>query len=132
MGADPSGGAVPAAAPDDEPSDGPPQVTLGWPTAARVTELLELLAELPSTPSLVAEEARYRASELSWALPEHITHLGRGERHATGPVVLGELASTGLAALLDLLSGMPSTPPDIAAEAQEKAHDIWGLIRGGR
>jgi len=87
-----------------------------------------MLAELPSTPSLVAEEARYRASELSWALPEPTAHLGRGERHATGPVVLGELVSTGLAALLDLLSGMPSTPPDIATEAQEQADAIWGLI----
>lgn len=124
MSADPSGGAVPDASPEEHAA----KVTLGWPTAARITELLQMLAELPSTPSLVAEEARYRASELSWALPEHATHLGRGERQPTGPVVLGELVSTGLAALLDLLSGMPSTPPDIAAEAQEQADAIWGLI----
>jgi hypothetical protein len=124
MSADPSGGAVPDASPGAHAA----KVTLGWPTAARITELLQMLAELPSTPSLVAEEARYRASELSWALPEPATHLGRGERQPTGPVVLGELVSTGLAALLDLLSGMPSTPPDIAAEAQEQADAIWGLI----
>lgn len=124
MSADSSGGTVPGASPEQHV----PKVTLGWPAAARVMELLQMLAELPSTPSLVAEEARYRASELSWALPEPTAHLGRGERHATGPVVLGELVSTGLAALLDLLSGMPSTPPDIAAEAQEQADTIWGLI----
>lgn len=103
-------------------------VTLGGGEALRITELLELLAELPSTPGLVAEEARYRAAELSMALPDPVPQREPGLRQPPGPLSLEPMALTGLAALLDLLSGMPSTPPEVAQEAQVHADTVWRLL----
>jgi hypothetical protein len=103
-------------------------VMLGGAEAARLADLLERLAELPSTPGLVAEEARYRAAEVSWALPEHTFRPGPGQRGAGAPVLLDELAATGIAGLLELLSGMPSTPPGVADDALAQADALWALI----
>lgn len=110
---------------EERPAEG---VTVGGPEAARLTELLETLAELPSTPSLVGEEARYRASELSWVIPPPHGHRESGTRPPTGPIVLDRLAVTGIAGLLDLLSGMPSTPPGVADEALAQADVLWRLL----
>lgn len=96
--------------------------------AMRTAELLELLAELPSTPTLVAEEARYRAAELSWTLPDpHVRH-EPGERLPMSPVGVDVLAATGMAGLLDLLAGMPSTPPALADEAMDQADLLWTVL----
>jgi hypothetical protein len=38
------------------------------------------------------------------------------------------LAATGIAGLLELLSGMPSTPPGVADDALAQADALWALI----
>ena len=106
-------------------------ITLDGGEAARVTELLEMLGELPSTPDFVAGEARARARSLAGATPVPAHHLGPGARPPAAPVSLDRLSTTGIAGLLELAAGMPSTPPDVADDALGYADLLWGLLSQG-
>lgn len=106
-------------------------ITLDGAEAARVTELLQMLGELPSTPDFVAGEARARARALAGATPVPAHHLGPGARPPAGPVPLDRLNTTGIAGLLELAAGMPSTPPDVADDALAHADLLWGLLSRG-
>lgn len=94
-------------------------------TASVVAQLLEFLAGLPSTPGFVADEARQHASALEEALPSRRRQSQPGARSISGVVELGEASATAIAGLLDLLAGLPSTPPAVTDEARAHAERIW-------
>lgn len=97
---------------------------------ARVlAELLVGLGELPSTPPPIAEEARMRAQELGGAMEPQSAHRQPGSRDPLSSVPLPRAQWVRIAGLLDLLAGLPSTPPDIAAEASERAERVWAICR---
>ncbi|CAN5226996.1 hypothetical protein BH20ACT8_BH20ACT8_09190 [soil metagenome] len=93
--------------------------------ARTVADLLELLAQVPSTPEGVAEEAHDRAGHLNERLPAQPRHAGAGARSAVGVVRIERDLATSVAGLLDLLGGLPSTSPGVADEASDHAQWIW-------
>lgn len=101
-------------------------------TASVVAQLLEFLAGLPSTPAFVAEEARQHASSLEEALPSQRRQSGPGMRYPTGVVELEQPSATAIAGLLDLLAGLPSTPPAVTDEARAHAERIWDALSANR
>lgn len=103
-------------------------ITLDGGAALRVTTILDFLAESPSTPELIAGEARSRARRLVGAMPVPAHHREAGPRPPAEPVVLDRLSLTGVAGLLELAAGMPSTPPEIADDALDSADALWGLL----
>lgn len=102
-----------------------PMLTMEAGTASVVAQLLEFLAGLPSTPGFVASEARQHASELEEALPSRRRQSQPGARSISGVVELGASSATAIAGLLDLLAGLPSTPPAVKDEARAHAERIW-------
>lgn len=110
-------------------SSGPRGVVLDGGEAVRVAEMLDILAELPSTPELIAGEARYRARALAGMLAVPAHHRAPGERPLPDPVALDRVSATGIAGLLELAAGMPSTPPDLADDALDQADRVWALLR---
>ena len=103
-------------------------ITLEGGAALRVSTILEFLAESPSTPEFIAGEARSRARRLVGAMPVPAHHREAGPRPPAEPVVLDRLSMTGVAGLLELAAGMPSTPPDVADDAMDWADNLWGLL----
>lgn len=103
-------------------------ITLEGGAALRVSNILDFLAESPSTPELIAGEARSRARRLVGAMPVPAHHREAGQRPPVEPVVLDRLSVTGVAGLLELAAGMPSTPPDIADDALGWADELWALL----
>lgn len=85
-----------------------------------VSDLLELLSELPSTPTPVAEVTRERAGELAGMLPA-----GGAGAHPQGAVEVDARTLVSAAALLRLLGQMESTPPVVAEDAREWSDDLW-------
>lgn len=100
-------------------------------TAATAARLLTMFAELPSTPPEIAERAACEARQLSLGIPfpSHSVTPGT-HRHGVAPtsVPLERGAVTSSAGLLGLLAAMPSTPPDLRAEAEEAAETLWDAL----
>lgn len=103
-------------------------ITLEGGAALRVCELLDLLAELSSTPQMIAGEARSRARGLVGLMPVPAHQREAGERPPVDPVTMDRLSATGIAGLLELAAGLPSTPPDVADDAMDWADLVWGLL----
>ncbi|HVL97980.1 MAG TPA: hypothetical protein VM324_01655 [Egibacteraceae bacterium] len=91
-------------------------------SAREIANLLAMLADLPSTPQPVAEEARERAADLEERLP--VPHRGR----AAETPELEVLPATAIAALLDLLAELPSTPEPVADDARRHAAEMWETL----
>lgn len=97
-------------------------VTLSPGSAREVANLLAMLAELPSTPESIADEASQRAAELEEILP--VPHRGRAMEAPKLEVV----AATAIAGLLELLAGIPSTPEPVGDDARRYAAEIWETL----
>lgn len=110
------------------PEDLPDVIELEANSARGIVRLLELLAEVPSTPAPVAEEAFERAGTLSERLPEQPRQPEAGGRPLQGVVILERPTATAIAGLLDLLGGLPSTSPAMASEATEHGELLWGQL----
>lgn len=94
-------------------------ITLSPGSAREIANLLAMLADLPSTPAIVADEARQRAADLEERLP--VPHRGRPPETPEVEVV----PATAIAGLLELLAELPSTPEPIADDARRHAHELW-------
>ncbi|MPZ88651.1 MAG: hypothetical protein GEU81_11380 [Nitriliruptorales bacterium] len=103
-------------------------LTLEAGTANVVAQLLELLAELPSTPEFVANEAHEHLGTLEEALPPPRRQHDPGARRLGGTVILGEVPATAIAGLLELLAELPSTPPAVSGEARAHAERLWAAL----
>ena len=103
-------------------------ITLEVGEATAVTRLLELLAELPSTPPFVAEDARRRMADLEELVPPPVRHQHAGERHRHGTVTVRTVPATAIAGLLELLAELPSTPPAVAEDARRRAESLWAAL----
>lgn len=106
-------------------------LTLDAGTATVVVDLLELLSELPSTPDVVRLEARDHVALIEEHTPARRSHRQPGARAPGGPVELEPVAVTAIAGLLDLLAGLPSTPPSVVDGAQEQADRLWDAVNAG-
>ncbi len=95
-------------------------------TAARhIVEVLELLAELPSTPAIAAEGARHHVGLIEAQLPTpHSPQEWDRERPPVTTISLDQDATSAIIELLDLFAQMPSTPPAMATDAQQLAVTI--------
>lgn len=91
-------------------------------SAREIANLLAMLADLPSTPEPVAEEARERAAHLEERLP--VPTRGRPAEAPSLEVV----PATAIAGLLELLAEMPSTPEPVADDARRHAADLWETL----
>lgn len=96
--------------------------------ATGIVQLLELLSELPSTPETVRKEAQEQAWSLEELLPAHPRQPGPGARQRGGVVELGQVPATRIAGLLELLAGMPSTPPVVTEEARGHSERLWSAL----
>ncbi len=103
-------------------------ITMEVGTAAVVTQLLQLLADLPSTPAVVAEDARRHMGALEELLPPPTRQQQPGERLRHGTVDIGIVPATGIAGLLELLAELPSTPPPVADDARRHAESLWETL----
>lgn len=103
----------------------PPEVVVFGPgDASNIARMLDLLAELPSTPREIAAEAAGRASGVHELMP------GRHRLAAAPAVQLGRHEAVAVAGLLDLLAEMPSTPPFVAEDARRLAAQTWRRLEG--
>jgi hypothetical protein len=100
-------------------------LTLTAGTASVLAQLLDFLAELPSTPDLIRSEARERAGSIEEALPPARPQPHAGARQRGGVVVLERVPATAIAGLLELLAELPSTPPSVAEEARAHSERLW-------
>lgn len=97
-------------------------ITLSPGSAREIANLLATSADLPSTPDVIAEEARKHAADLEELLP--VPHRGRA-----GDVPEVEVVpATAIAGLLDLLAELPSTPEPVADDARRHAAEIWRTL----
>jgi hypothetical protein len=96
--------------------------------ATGMVQLLELLSELPSTPETVRKEAQEYAGSLEELLPPHPRQPRAGARRRSGIVELDQVPATQIAGLLELLAGMPSTPPSITGEARAHSERLWSAL----
>lgn len=96
--------------------------------ATGIVQLLELLSELPSTPETVRQEAQEYAWSLEELLPPHPRQPGPGARQRGGVVELEQVPATQIAGLLELLAGMPSTPPTMTEEARAHSERLWAAL----
>lgn len=103
-------------------------LTLEATTASVVVQLLEFLGELPSTPATVAAEAHERAADLEEMLPPLPRQQGPGARLHRGTVELDLVPATAIAGLLELLSGLPSTPPAVIEDARALSEALWARL----
>lgn len=109
------------------PATGASSVTLDANQVRTVIRLLEVLAQVPSTPEPIAAEAYQHAGRLL----DHIPHQPRhdaGSRQSVGAVELVRELVIAVAGLLDLLSEMPSTPPGVSDDAEAQAARLWELV----
>lgn len=97
-------------------------IALGPGPAREIANLLAVLADLPSTPEPIADEARRAAAELEEHLP--VPHRGR----AGDVPEIAVVPATVIAGLLDLLGELPSTPPPVAQDARRHAAEIWEAL----
>lgn len=104
-------------------------VTLKAGTASVVVDLLALLSDLPSTPDVVRDEARDHVALIEEHTPVRQRHLQAGARAPGEPVELEPLAVTAIAGLLDLLAGLPSTPPAVVEDARSYAERLWEAVQ---
>lgn len=109
------------------------RLEVDYTTIAAAARLLSLFAEFPSTPEEIAREAAATARELAVDLPFPPGVVAGGRRHSqahphpsTG-VTLTRRTVVSCAGLLGVLGGMPSTPPDLRAEAGHAAESLWRL-----
>ncbi len=100
-------------------------LTLTAGTASVLAQLLWFLAGLPSTPEMIATEARQRAGSLEEALPPTRPQPQAGARRRGGVVTLEQVPATAIAGLLELLAELPSTPPTVADEARAHSNRLW-------
>lgn len=106
-------------------------VVLAVGTARRATELLQLLAELPSTPSMVAAGAQQHIAAVEEQLPSpHYSQPWDSEEPRTDTVCVEPASAEAIAELLELFAAMPSTPPAMAADARDQAAAIWSVLTG--
>lgn len=103
-------------------------LTLKAGTASVVVDLLELLSELPSTPDVVREQARDHVALIEEHRPARQRHLEAGARAPGEPVELESVDVTAIAGLLDLLAGLPSTPPAVIDDAESYAARLWEAV----
>lgn len=102
----------------------PDQVVFGPGDAGNIARMLDLLAELPSTPKEIAGEAAARAGSVHASIP-------RRHRLAAAPAVkLDRYDAVAIAGLLELLAEMPSTPPFVAEDAGRLAAETWRRLEG--
>lgn len=104
-------------------------VTLEAGTASSIAQLLDFLSQIPGTPDFVKQEAREHSGCLEELLPAQHAQMGPGARAMTGEVRMEEVAATAIAGMLDLLAGMPSTPPPIMDEARARAETLWRSLQ---
>jgi hypothetical protein len=95
-------------------------ISLAGTTAVAVADVLDLAAELPTTPAPVAAEAAATARELSG----QIASAGRHPTHVEVASCCVVLA----AGMLALIGGMPSTPPAVAADAEAWSSELWDTL----
>lgn len=94
--------------------------------ARRATGLLQILAELPSTPPMVAAGAQQHIVAIEQQLPSpHRDQRWDWERPRTETICIEHASAEAVAELLDLFAVMPSTPPAMAADARQQAEEIW-------
>jgi hypothetical protein len=102
--------------------------TLDAASLSSIVQLLLVLAETPSTPRPIADEAHELLVQLQEAIPPQPHHWEPGARgYGAGAVEVEEHLATAAAGLLELLSGMPSTPPSVAEEAGRHGAALWEL-----
>jgi hypothetical protein len=100
-------------------------ITLSAGTARHITGLLMMLAELPSTPDLIAEGARRHLSVIDAELPgPHHPQPWDQQRTRVAVIDLDTDTATAVAELLEMLDEIGSTPPSVAADARRQAEDI--------
>ncbi|MGI8575378.1 MAG: hypothetical protein ACR2MA_08560 [Egibacteraceae bacterium] len=99
-------------------------VVFGPGDAANIARMLDLLAELPSTPREIAHEAAARAGAVHELMP------GRHRLAAAPAVEFARNDAVAVAGLLDLLAEMPSTPPFVAEDARRLAAQTWRRLDG--
>lgn len=97
-------------------------IALGPGSAREIANLLAVLADLPSTPEPIADEARRSAAELEEHLP--VPHRGR----TSDVPEIAVVPATVIAGLLDLLGELPSTPEPLAQDARRHAAEIWEAL----
>jgi hypothetical protein len=101
-------------------------IVLAAGTARRISGLLQLLAELPSTPPLVAAGAQQHIIAIEQQLPSpHHSQPWDTEHPRTDTVGLEPDSAEAIAELLELFATMPSTPPAVATDARQQATVIW-------
>ena len=95
-------------------------------SARRVSELLDLVHELPCTPAHLRDDALRIDRRLEEQLPP------ARARHTmvlqTRLVHMDHDEAVEVAGFLDLLSGAPSTPPDVGRDIADCADQMWQLI----
>lgn len=105
----------------DPGAPGEPVVTIETSAARAVTDLLEVLTAMPSTPQVLADVGAVVTGSVSRSLP-----MGTGV-NAPQPGVV-EIAATnlaGAAGLLQRFGDLTSTPPVVAEDARSWAATLW-------
>lgn len=107
-------------------------VALAVGVARRAVGLLQLLAEMPSTPDMVAVDAQKHIAAIEQQLPPpYHSQPWDDSEHARADTIFLELSGAqAIAELLDLFAAMPSTPPVVATDARDQAAAIWNLLAG--
>ena len=98
-------------------------------SARRITELLDLMHELPSTLSHLREDSLRILQRFEEQLPPARNR--RTMALQTQLVHVDHDEAVEIAGFLDLLSGAPSTPPDVGRDAADCADQLWTLIGRG-
>lgn len=90
--------------------------------ARKISGLLLMLTELPSTPDVVADGARHHAALIEQELP---TPHHRQPWDPAGPpreaVTLDIDTATAVVELLELFEEIPSTPPAVVGDARDQS-----------
>lgn len=95
-------------------------------TARVITGMLGLLAELPSTPSVVGPGLQHYIAAIEQQLPTpHHRQAWDVEGPPADTIILERGSAEAVAELLELFAQMPSTPPVVATEARGQAAEIW-------
>jgi hypothetical protein len=91
-----------------------------------------MFAEFPSTPRDIADEASAAARDVTQNLPFPPGVVSGGPPHrapVTMPTVTMQRETVvSCAGLLGTLAAMPSTPPDLRAEAEKSAEALWEVV----
>lgn len=98
------------------------QVTLSVGTARLMTSLLETLADLPSTPAVVARGAMHHLAAIERNLPSpHGRQIWDDDRPPAASIDVDVDTAFAVAELLEMFDEMPSTPPAVATDARDQA-----------